>query len=101
VQFCSKGVTGMIGFSEKRESIRNITALIIDVLISPLKAFYRDGLLIKDVMSISKAYVVRDFWIDVLAIFAVMMPLVIRSVLSNILKVVWFTKMGTIKRINK
>lgn len=52
-------------------------------------------------MSISKSYVVRDFWIDILAIFAVMMPLVIRSLLSNIIKVVWFTKMGTIKKINR
>jgi hypothetical protein len=75
--------------------------LIIDVLISPLKAFYRDGLLIKDVLSISKAYVEKDLWIDILAIFAVLMPLFIRFLLSNILKIVWFAKMGTIKRINR
>jgi hypothetical protein len=36
-----------------------------------------------------------------LAIFAVLMPLLIRFLLSNILKVVWFTKMGAIKRINR
>jgi hypothetical protein len=66
-----------------------------------LKAFYRDGLLIKDVQSIAKSYVQKDLWIDVLAIFAVLMPLLIRFLLSNILKVVWFTKMGAIKRINR
>lgn len=75
--------------------------LIIDVLISPLKAFYRDGLLIKDVLSISKSYVQKDLWIDLLAIFAVLMPLLIRFLLSNILKIVWFAKMGAIKRINR
>jgi hypothetical protein len=66
-----------------------------------LKAFYRDGLLIKDVQSIAKSYVQKDLWIDVLAIFAVLMPLLIRFLLSNILKIVWFTKMGAIKRINR
>ncbi len=66
-----------------------------------MKAFYRDGLLIKDVQSIAKSYVQKDLWIDVLAIFAVLMPLLIRFLLSNILKVVWFTKMGAIKRINR
>ena len=75
--------------------------LIIDVLISPLKAFYRDGLLIKDVLSISKSYVQKDFWIDILAIFAVLMPVLIKFLLANILKIIWFAKLGTIKRINR
>ena len=51
--------------------------LLVDVLISPLKAFYDEGILIKDRQTIVKRYIKLELWIDLSAIIAIIIPLIL------------------------
>lgn len=52
--------------------------LLVDVFLTPLKMEYRDGLLIKDTRILVKDYLRRNFWIDIIALISILVPMIFR-----------------------
>ena len=79
-----------------------VLVLIADVLISPLKAYYSEGLLIKDVGLIFKEYTRRAIYVDLTGIIIILVPLAVGwvNIYVNWLKILWFIKLYTIDKIN-
>jgi hypothetical protein len=74
--------------------------MVADILISPLKCYYEEGLLIKDTSLILRRYLRGEFWIDILGLLAVVIPLATGLLLVNLLKLVWLAKIWAASRIN-
>lgn len=77
-----------------------ILVIVADMLISPLKCYYEEGLLIKDISLILSKYVRVDLWIDLLGLIAVTVPLATGLLWLNLLKLVWLAKIRAASRIN-
>ena len=67
-----------------------VLVLLGNTAVSPLKAFYEKGMLIKDVSLILKRYLKLSVYLDVIAILAIVIPLAIQNVNSNWIKILWF-----------
>lgn len=52
-----------------------IIVLTTDILISPLKSYYDEGLLITDIPTIFRKYFALEFWIDAIGITVIIFPL--------------------------
>lgn len=77
-----------------------IFVIVADMLISPLKCYYEEGLLINDLSLILRKYLKVDFWIDVLGLISVVVPLATGSLGLNLMKLVWLAKIRAASRIN-
>lgn len=77
-----------------------VMMLLLDILISPIKAHYKEGLLVTDISVILRGYLDFEVFIDVSAWLAVIIPLLVDRVDSNWLKMVWLVKFYTVSRIN-
>ena len=77
-----------------------IVVLLIDMAISPLKAYYADGLLIRDVTLILKRYLKLEIYLDIICILVIGIPMIVGNVNSNWIKLLWFIKLYSIDRIN-
>lgn len=71
------------------------------MLISPLKAFYEQGLLIKDVNVIFGEYIKVAVYIDAIGVLCVMVPLVTGNIYTNWIKVLWVVKFYNLDKINE
>jgi hypothetical protein len=78
-----------------------VVVLTVDILISPLKAFYSEGLLVKNVGLIIAQYTAFEVYLDLLGVIAIALPLIIKDVESNWIKVLWFLKLYSMSRINE
>ena len=74
--------------------------LFIDMLISPIKAYYSEGILIKDVTLIIKEYRRIEIYLDILGILVILIPLASGNLYSNWIKILWFAKLYSVNKIN-
>lgn len=77
-----------------------IICLCFDVLLSPCKAFYQDGLLIKDSVAILRRYISFEGPLDFLTIISIIIPLATQDLSTNWIKIIWILKLYTVSRIN-
>lgn len=67
--------------------------LVVDIFLTPLKMEYREGLLIKDTRILVKDYLRRNFWIDIIGLLAVVIPMAFRQYYAvNLLKIFFLPK---------
>lgn len=77
-----------------------VLMLLLDMLISPLKAHYKEGLLVTDISVILRSYLNFEVFIDISAWLAIIIPLLVDRLDSNWLKMFWLVKFYTVSRIN-
>lgn len=67
--------------------------LAVDILITPLKTCYKEGLLIKDRKVLVKEYLRVNFWIDIVGLISILIPLIFRdNYMVNIMKIFFIPK---------
>ena len=59
--------------------IINYLILIADILITPLKMCYKEGQLIKDRKVLLKDYLKMNFWIDIIGLLSIVIPVMLRD----------------------
>jgi hypothetical protein len=77
-----------------------IFILTADILLSPLKAYYDEGLLITDVGTIYRKYMSFEARIDILGLLSIILPIAEGSLEANWVKIVWLLKIYTASQIN-
>lgn len=78
-----------------------IIVLFLDILISPFKAYYSEGWLIKDIGLIFNRYIKFELYLDIIALLSVIIPLATGNVESNWIKILWFLKIYAMNKINE
>src|SRR5690606_3430297 len=75
--------------------------LVIDIFLTPLKMRYKEGLLIKDRKILRKEYLRVNFWIDVVGLCAIVIPLVFRAFYAvNIIKIFFLPKIVILSQLD-
>lgn len=75
--------------------------LILDVLLSNIKAYYSHGLLVTHPRLIVKRYLKLRFYVDVVAIISVMIPFISGSYVLNWIKILFLSKLYSVYEIDK
>lgn len=74
----------------------------MDIVITPLKTFYREGLLVKDRKMLLKQYISTYFWVDVIGLISIIIPLILRQYLAaNIVKILFFPKILVLNHLDE
>jgi hypothetical protein len=74
--------------------------LLLDMMISPIKAYYSEGLLIKDVSLILNHYLKAELYFDIVGILVIALPMAIGNVNANWVKLLWLVKLYSMDKIN-
>lgn len=76
--------------------------LMIDIFLTPLKMEYREGLLIKDTRILVKEYLRRNFWIDIIGLLSLLIPMIFRQYYAvNLLKIFFLPKVLILNRLDR
>lgn len=75
--------------------------LIIDIFLTPLKMEYREGLLIKDTRILVKDYLRRNFWIDIIGLLCLLIPMIFKKYYAvNLLKIFFLPKILILNQLD-
>lgn len=75
--------------------------MIGDIFLTPLKMKYREGLLIKDRKILLSEYLEFNFWIDAMALFSVVFPLILRQYYAaNLIKILFYPKIIILNQLD-
>ena len=78
-----------------------IILLILDCVVNSFKSFYKHGLLITNRRLIIKRYLIPWFWLDILAIISICLPVFTENFTFNWIKIIFLIKLRTAYIIDK
>ena len=78
-----------------------VAFFILDILISPLKAYYQKGILVTSRVSIFKRYYQLYLWLDLIALVSIIAPYVSLSLTTNYFKLLFASKLLTTYELDK
>ena len=76
-------------------NIAFLVVFLVDIFLSPLKAYYENGVLIQNREVIFHRYVRLSLWIDLLGFIGVLVPYLSQSLVSNWFKILFVGKLYT------
>lgn len=78
-----------------------VVFFILDILISPLKAYYQNGILVTSRVAILKRYYQLYLWLDLIALVSIIAPYVSLSLSTNYFKLLFASKLLTAYELDK